>query len=162
MMKRESWWPIGVAAILALTVAANFGIYYVANADQGIAIEPDYYKKAVAWDSTMAQARDNAALGWRLTPTLAAFTTRDGAGLHVTITDSTGAAISGATVKVTAFYNARAGVITDTTLAAAAGGYEGTLPVRHGGLWELRFDVRRGAVHFTSTSRVDAVPAAGT
>jgi hypothetical protein len=161
MMKRGSWWPIAVVAILTLTVGANFAVYYVANSDQGIAIEPDYYRKAVAWDSTMAQARDNVAIGWRVTPTLAAFTQRDGAGLSVMLTDSTGAAISGATVKVSAFYNARAGIVTDTTLAAGAGDYEGRLPVHHGGVWELRFDVRRGAIHFTATSRVEAVPAAG-
>jgi hypothetical protein len=161
MMKRGGWWPLAVTAILALTVAANFGIYYLANADQGIAIEPDYYKKAVAWDSSMAQARDNATIGWRVTPTLAAFTRQGGAGLKVALTDSAGAAISGATVKVTAFFNGRAGIVTDTTLAAGGGGYEATLPVHHGGVWELRFDVRRGAIHFTSTSRVEAVPAAG-
>jgi hypothetical protein len=160
-MKRSSWWPIAVVAILALTVGANFWIYYVANDDQGIAIEPDYYQKAVAWDSTMAQARANRSLAWIVTPSLAAFTPHDGADLRVTLTDSTGAAISDATVTVSAFYNARAGEVSGATLAARAGGYETRLPVHHGGLWELRFDVRRGTVHFTSTSRVEAVPAAG-
>jgi hypothetical protein len=161
MMKRSTWWPIAIVAILALTVGANIAIYYVANADQGIAIEPDYYRKAVAWDSTMAQARENRTLGWRVTPSLAAFTARDGADLRVTLTDSTGAAISDATVKVVAFYNARAGEISDTTLVRRSGGYETRLPVHHGGLWELRFDVTRGRVHFTSTARVEAVAAAG-
>jgi hypothetical protein len=160
-MKRSTWWPVGIVAILALTVGANFWIYYVANTDTGIAIEPDYYRKAVAWDSTMAQARDNRAIAWRVTPTLAAFTARDGADLRVTLTDSTGAVIPDATVKVSAFYNALAGTVSDTTLVQRDGGYETRLPVHHKGLWELRFDVRRGAVHFTSTARVEAVPAAG-
>lgn len=160
-MKRGAWWPIAIVAILTLTVGANFAIYYVANDDQGIAIEPDYYRKAVAWDSTMAQARENRVLGWHVTPSLAAFTGRDGAELRVTLTDSTGAAISGATVKVVAFYNARAGEISDTTLVPERGGYGGRLPVHHGGIWELRFDVTRGGVRFTSTSRVEAVSAAG-
>jgi len=160
-MKKGSWWPVAIIAILTLTVGANFWIYAVANDDQGIAIEPDYYQKAVAWDSSMAQARENRALGWRVTPSLAAFTERDGAGLRVTLTDSAGAAIPDATVKVTAFYNARAGDVSDTTLVPGRGAYEGRLPVHHGGVWELRFDVRRGAVHFTATSRVEAVPAAG-
>ena len=161
MIKRSTWWPIGIVAILTLTVGANVWIYAVANADHGIAIEPDYYKKAVAWDSTMAQARENRTLGWRVTPVLAAFTARDGADLRVTLTDSAGAPISDATVKVYAFYNALAGVVSDTTLAQRAGGYETRLPVHHGGVWELRFDVIRGRIHFTSTSRVEAVRAAG-
>ena len=158
-MKRGTWWPIGVVVILAITVGANFAVLYVANQDHGIAIEADYYKKAVGWDSTMAQARENVVLGWRVTPSLAAFTPRDGARLRVTITDSTGAAISGATVKVYAFYNARAAEISDTTLAPDRDGYEARLPVNHRGVWELRFDVTRGSSHFTSTSRVEAVPA---
>lgn len=160
-MKRGSWWPVAIVSILTITVGANFWIYAVANDDQGIAIEPDYYQKAVAWDSTMAQARENQALGWHVTPSLAAFTPRDGADLRITLTDSAGAPIPDATVKVAAFYNARAGDVTDTTLVAGGGGYEARLPVHHVGVWELRFDVRRGAVHFTSTSRVEAVAAAG-
>jgi nitrogen fixation protein FixH len=160
-MKRSTWWPVAIVAILTLTVGANLAVFYVANDDQGIAIEPDYYRKGVAWDSTMAQARENVALGWRVTPALAAFTERDGADLRVTLTDSAGTAISDATVRVSAFYNARAGEVTDTTLVSGRGGYEGRLPVHRRGVWELRFDVRRGAVHFTATSRIEAVPAAG-
>jgi len=118
-MRRGGWWPVAIVAILALTVGANVWIYWVANDDQGIAIEPAYYQKAVAWDAAMAQARENRALGWRVTPSLAAFTTRDGANLRVTITDSTGAAISGATVRVSAFYNARAGDVEARQLGVA-------------------------------------------
>jgi hypothetical protein len=160
-MKRGAWWPIAIVAILTCTVGANFWIYVVANGDRGIAIEPDYYQKAVAWDSSMAQARENLVLGWHVTPSLAAFTARDGADLRVTLSDSTGAGIPDATVKVHAFYNGRAGEISDTTLVPRSGAYETRLPVHHGGLWELRFDVRRGSLHFTATSRVEAVPAAG-
>ena len=57
--------------MLALTVGANFWLYVAANDDRGIAIEPDYYQKAVAWDSSMAQARENRRSGWRVTPSLA-------------------------------------------------------------------------------------------
>ena len=160
-MKRGAWWPIAIATILALTVGANFWVYVVANADRGIAIEPDYYRKAVAWDSSMAQARENLLLGWRVTPSLAAFSARDGADLRVTLADSSGTSIPDATVRVSAFYNARAGEVSDVMLVPRSGGYETRLPVHHGGLWELRFDVRRGSLHFTATSRVEAQPAAG-
>jgi len=160
-MKRSTWWPVGIVVILAITVGVNFWVFAIANSDTGIAIEPDYYKKAVAWDSTMAQARDNRALAWRVTPALGRFSARDGADLRVTLTDSTGAAITGATVKVSAFFNALAGTVSDTTLVARDGGYEARLSVHHKGVWELRFDVMRGAAHFTSVARIEAVPAAG-
>jgi nitrogen fixation protein FixH len=161
-MKRGIGWPIGVAAILVATVGLNIYGYHVANDDDtALAIEPNYYQKAIDWDSTMAQMRRNVALGWHVSPQLGAFTTRDGAHLRVTVTDSAGTAIHGATVKVSAFFNAAANNIVDTTLLPDSAGYTGTLPVNHGGLWELRFDVRRGAERFTATSRVDAVPATG-
>ena len=67
-MKRGSWWPIGITAVLATTVAANVWVATIASDDPSFAIEPDYYAKAIAWDSTLAQARTNATLGWRLTP----------------------------------------------------------------------------------------------
>ncbi|HUX33234.1 MAG TPA: FixH family protein [Gemmatimonadaceae bacterium] len=158
-MKRGSGWPIGVVVILAATVGLNLWVYRVANDDPSFAIEPNYYQKAVDWDSTMAQERRNLALGWRVSPTLAAFSARDGARLQVTLTDASGAAIRGATVKVAAFFNARANDVVDTTLVSDSTGYGGRLPVTRGGVWELRFDVTRGRERFTSTSRVEAVQA---
>ena len=56
-MKRGLWWPIAVAAILATTVAANIWVMMIANDDPSFAIEPDYYRKALAWDTTLAQSR---------------------------------------------------------------------------------------------------------
>ena len=69
-MKRGAWWPIGITTVLATTVAANLWVMRIANDDPSFAIEPDYYQKAIMWDSTLAQARRDAILGWRLTPQL--------------------------------------------------------------------------------------------
>lgn len=151
-------WPIGIAAILALTVAGNIALYYVAGDDPSFVIEPDYYAKAVAWDSTLAQARRNATLGWRLSPALTGYSTRDGALLSVALTDSVGRALSGATVKVSALYVARAAHVIESSLKPDRGGYSTRLAVDHRGEWELRFDVRRGTDHFTATMRIEAEP----
>ncbi|MEZ4456629.1 MAG: FixH family protein [Gemmatimonadales bacterium] len=51
--------------VLAITVGANGYMLYEANRGMA-AVEPDYYQKAVDFDSTMAQARRNASLGWRV------------------------------------------------------------------------------------------------
>ncbi|HVZ76776.1 MAG TPA: FixH family protein [Gemmatimonadaceae bacterium] len=160
-MKRSTLWPLGITAILAITVGANFWLLRVANDDPSFAIEPNYYQKAVNWDSTMAQERRNAALGWKLAPSLGAFSTANGALLHVSLADSAGRGIAGAHVTVSALFNARANDIYSATLVPDSAGYHATLPVRHAGEWELRFDVRRDGAHFTSVSRVDAEPAAG-
>lgn len=162
-MKKGMGWPIGVTVVLATVVAANIWVAVKANSDPSFAIEPDYYKKAVAWDSSMAQDRHNTALNWSLNPVLGTFGSDSGATLRVRITDAAGVAIRNATVHVAALYNARAGTIYTATLAAdGAGGYAGALPVHHAGQWELRFDVTRGADRFTSTARVEAVRAVTT
>ena len=158
-MKRGLGWPLGIVAILAATVGLNIWVFRVASDDPSFAIEPNYYQKAVDWDSTLAQRRENLALGWHLSPTLGAFTARQGAHLQVTLTDAAGAAIPDATVKVAAFFNARANDIIDTTLVRDSAGYAVNLPVTRGGVWELQFDVTRGGKRFTSTSRIEAIPA---
>jgi nitrogen fixation protein FixH len=158
-MKASTRWPLGIALVLGVTVAANLVLYYVAGADPSFAIEPNYYAKALAWDSTLAQDNHNAALGWRLAPALAAFAPGSGARLSVTITDSTGAPITDAVVKVAALYNARAGTVLEVTLPWDGHGYSAMLPVAHAGQWELRFSVTRGTDRFTSSARIDAVRA---
>ena len=66
MNRKGALWPIAIAGVLGGTVAANAFILVEANRGN-VAIEPDYYRKAVAWDSTLAQAGRNAQLAWRIT-----------------------------------------------------------------------------------------------
>ncbi len=161
-MNRALWWPIGVATILALTVGANIWVAVIANDDPSFAIEPDYYRKAVGWDSTMSQMRENARLHWHVEPVLGAFTANGGAKLLLRLSDGNGAPIPNATVRVAALYNARAGSILEGTMAPdTPTTYALQLPVAHGGQWELRFDITRGAERFTSSTRLEAVAADG-
>lgn len=157
-MKRGMMWPIAIVAILGATIAANVWLVVVANDDPSFAIEANYYQKAVQWDSTLAQATRNRALGWQIDPRLAAYSARDGAVLHVSLTDSSGAPITDATVRVAALFNARAGTVIDATLERDGDGYSVRLPVNHRGQWELRFAVLRGDQRFTAVSRVEAIP----
>jgi nitrogen fixation protein FixH len=157
-VKRGIGWPIGVAAVLALTVGVNIWVAVIAGDDPSFSVEQDYYNKAVQWDSTLAQQRVNERLGWRLVPALGAVTRGAATPLNVRLVDSSGAAIGDATVRVSAFYNARAGTVLQVTLTRDTAGYEARLPIAHTGAWELRFDVRRGADRFTAVSRIDAVP----
>jgi len=156
-MKRGMWWPIGITTVLATTVAANLWVMQIANDDPSFAIEPDYYRKAIMWDSTLAQERQDSILGWRLTPRLRIMTATGQARLSATLTDSTGAPISGAVVKVSALPVARANEVHEATLAAdGAGEYATQLDARRQGRWELRFDVQAGPTHFTEVARVEA------
>jgi nitrogen fixation protein FixH len=156
-MKRGAWWPIGIATILGATVAGNVWLAVVAGSDPSFSIEPNYYQKAIAWDSTMAQARENQRLGWRLEPRLAAVAPNGESRLDVMLVDSAGAPIRDATVRVAAFFNARASHVVQATLAHDTTDYSARLPIAYAGEWELRFDVRRGREHFTNTRRIEAV-----
>jgi hypothetical protein len=153
-------WPMAIVGVLAITVGANVWILYEANRDpNAAALEPDYYRKAVAYDSTMAQAARDSVLGWRLEATPGAL---DPAGtpLVLRLTDRDGRAIAGARVTLTAIHNLDAGRSTSARFVTGIDGRAaGTAPLRHAGLWELRFEVRRGGERFTATLRRDVGPA---
>ena len=122
--------------------------------DPSVALEPDYYRKAVAWDEQRALERRSAALGWH-----AAFTSEPAARAGHTrwtvhLTDRDGNALSGATLTAQAFANARAGqVLTLRWTESAPGRYESELGPAHPGLWELRLQVARGADTFVQVMR---------
>jgi nitrogen fixation protein FixH len=156
-MKRGSAWPVAVGIILGTCVAANIWIIRLANADPSFAIEENYYQKALHWDDEMAQRERNAALGWQLDPTLSSISADSGAELRLTLRDAEGVPLEGAGVTVRAMHNARAGEPLDAVLEPhGGGGFSARLPMRRAGLWEVRFEVRRGAERFTARRRLDA------
>jgi hypothetical protein len=146
-VKRESWWPIGLVAVLGVTVLANVGVLFIAARNGGAEVAPDYYRRAIAWDSTMAAAARSRALRWTLDASLSP---RSAGGiLAVALRDSTGAPITGALVRIEGFAVARAdrrfaGRLTETN----GGHYALRLPLR-GAEWQaLDVTVRRGADRF--------------
>jgi nitrogen fixation protein FixH len=159
-MKRGAAWPIGVALALGGVVAGNIWVMRIASGDPSFAVEPEYYRRALAWDSIAAQARASSLLGWRVTAHLDPFTAGNGARLSVRLADSSGATIRGADITVDALFVARAAEIHTVSLAEDASGlYSAQLPVRFSGQWELRLRARRGGALYTTTSRIEAVAA---
>jgi hypothetical protein len=147
MTSKGAWWPVAIIGVLAVTVGANGYLLYRAGQSDA-PMEHDYYLKAVAWDSTMAQAKRNSGLGWRVAATL-----QPDGRLTARITDQAGEAIHGAAVRVEGFAIARADGDVAATLAPEADQYQGTVTVRHPGLHELRFSVERATERFTATLR---------
>jgi nitrogen fixation protein FixH len=159
-MKPGMAWPIGITTILATTIAANLWVMRIANNDPAFAIEPDYYRKAVQFDSTMADARRTLALGWGVSAALGAIDDGAHATLTVTLRDSTAAPLRGAHVSAMARFNARANDSVSVVLRETSPGtYHGALLVAHAGEWEVRIDATRGAAHYTHVARVTATPA---
>lgn len=122
--------------------------------DPSVALEPDYYRKAVAWDEQRALERRSAALGWRAAIALEPAERPGATRLTVHLTDSTGSALSGATLTAQAFANARAGrVLSLSWVEGAPGVYQSELGHALPGLWELRLQATRGSDVFQHISR---------
>jgi nitrogen fixation protein FixH len=156
-VKPGTGWIIGVVGILSAFVIANLLLMRLANDDPSFAIEPDYYRKAVAFDSTMAQERRSAALGWTASSLIAPGAGASGPVVTVTLADARQQPVVGAAVTITARFNARANNVLSATLREdAPGTYRAPLAVQHAGQWEVRIDAVRGTERFVTSTRTDA------
>jgi nitrogen fixation protein FixH len=155
-MKRGTSWPIAIGVILGATVTANVWLARVASSDPSAVVAKDYYQKGLRWDDEQAQQTHNVALGWQLTPALRLERDATSSDLAVDLKDRDGQPLADARIDVTAVHNAAPGQPVMATLIGQGEGHYGVvLPARRAGMWELRFDVRRGAEHFTADMRVN-------
>jgi nitrogen fixation protein FixH len=142
-------WPAVIAGALGLHVVGSLVMVYFATSNESYAVEPDYYRKALAWDEKRAQDRANADLGWRLEFTVEPAAVGHDPTLRVELADRVGQPITGAVVAVETFANARRDDVLTATLSSTESGYEAALPMRRDGLWEFRFTVTLGDDLFT-------------
>ncbi|MDQ8165928.1 MAG: FixH family protein [Gemmatimonadota bacterium] len=148
-------WPWFVVLLLVGTAGAQGVLLYAATHDRAFAIEPDYYSKAVAWDSAMSRVRENATLAWTARAELVRSTAGD-AALRITLLDALGAPVRGAAVRVVALHNLEAARPTSATFTESdAGVYLATLPRARSGLWELRIDAHAAGHRFTPILRAE-------
>lgn len=156
-MNASRKWPLLITAALAFTVVANMIMLFAAGGDPNASVvEPDYYRKAVEWDSTMARRSASDRLGWAAAVSLGG--TVDGVRqVAVLLRDSTGMMVEGATIELTLIHNREASRPVSLTLqAAGAEGYEGTAAAPLNGRWEVRVDARRGDDRFLATLHAEA------
>ncbi len=155
-MKKGWYWPWIIIALLVATAAGQGVMLYAATHDSTFSLEPDYYKKAVAFDTVMAQERENATLGWTASATIGANLqgTRE---VTLTLTDAAGARITDAHVRVTAIHNLEGDRhVTQGLTVRDDGRFTARLPIPRAGMWELRIDAMRGRERYTNSLRVDA------
>jgi nitrogen fixation protein FixH len=151
-------WPIAIVVVLAATVAGNIVVYVLAGRGTGDLVEPDYYARAVAWDSTQADRAASAALGWRADASLAR-ATGGGAAFRLRLWDRAGRPVPGATVSVEGIHNLDPlRRVRGTFVTGPDGTARAHLPFDRAGLWELRVTARRGAARFFDDLRVECRP----
>lgn len=156
-MKRGWQWPLLVTLALMFTVGVNVVMLFAAKGDpNGTVVEPDYYRKAVEWDRTMARQSASDALRWTASATIGA-STDSSREVRVVLRDSTGAAVSDADVRVTLIHNAEAAKLTEGTLVVQPNGeYAAAVLAPHAGRWEVRVAARRGEQRFFATLHAEA------
>lgn len=147
-------WPTIIVAVLATQLVFGVWMARVAGSDPNHAVEPDYYARAVNWDSTMAQARRDRALGWRATTTLSRAEGR-GAVLQVALVDSLGTALQVDSMHADALAIAHADVIERLMLTPTGAAYAGRIANAGAGLWEVQVRAVRGTDVFTAKLRTE-------
>jgi len=148
-------WPAALVAVLAITVLANVAIYWTANHDSSFAVEPDYYQRAIDWDSTVARGQRSAALGWsadvRLAPPEAGQ-----AILSVTLAARSGVPLDSADVRAALSHNAHgANVFQVRLLPSGPGLYAARVPSTAQGLWRVDLAATLGDDVFVGRVTVD-------
>jgi nitrogen fixation protein FixH len=147
-VKGDRWWPIALGGVLAITIVANAVLFWVATRGEGPAVERDYYRRAVRWDSTLAEQQRSAALGWRVTATLSP---PGGAvaWLTVAVSDAAGAPVEGARARVEGFAVAHQSLQLDAPLREVRPGAYGVgLAVTRTEWHEFRITLERGVQRF--------------
>ncbi len=153
-MNSAKLWPWALTGVLAVTVGGNAVVYYIANNDPSMVIEPDYYEKAVQWDSTAAEADRSRELGWKAQVRMGPTDAARGADIAVTLVDAGGQPVRGAIVHLTAIHNANASQLLGAILTEGVGGeYRGHVNTRRIGLWEIRLRAEKGPARFGLTVR---------
>jgi nitrogen fixation protein FixH len=159
VQSRGHAWPVAITAILLAGIASNVAFVILASSDPAAAVEPDYYRKAVAWDQEMAQQERNIALGWSAHAALYPGTHGNTGRLELTLADSLGKPLPGAKVQALVMHNARAAAVQTVLLHdEGAGRYTARVAADRPGLWEVRLSVERNSLRFTARERIQVAP----
>ncbi len=160
-MKAGAGWPLALGAVLAVTVVANIALLWKANAPGSDDIEPDYYRRALAWDSTQSARSRSATLGWRCEAVFTRAAAGTGTALELALADSLGHALAGAAVAVVGVHNLDPLHLQAWNLPESSPGhYDAVVRLPHDGRWELRVAASRGPDHYLAVLHAESPPLA--
>lgn len=160
-------WPLIIVGLLGLQITlCVIGACLAERHASGGIIVPDYYQKALNWDTHMAAVRASESLGWthrlQISP-LAPGAAADHANriVTITLTDHNGRPVDDASVQIHAYADAQADRRLQFPLARVAPGrYTAAAPMQREGLWHIDLDVHRGRDRYIDELPID-ITAAG-
>src|SRR5699024_8619807 len=145
-------WAFVPVALLASSALGVGSMAYVAVHDPHFATESDYYRKAIQWDQSQAQAVENRRLGYRLAlPSRIRLNEHGRAPIELSLIDRAGQPVLGAVVSSETFANAYSGESQRLTFSETnPGSYRATLAPSHSGLWIFRVRAELGGETVTA------------
>lgn len=138
-------WPAVVVALLGGHITICLVAVALATGDPSVAIEPDYYQKAVDWDKTQLAKLASDQLGWSTLLTVSPESDPLGNRLvKVIINDPMGQPVTGLLCDMMLYHRARSNDRQSLQLSESESGvYIGKSPIRREGFWEFRLVANR-------------------
>ncbi len=156
--RRSAWIPWAFVAFFVIVFAANgLMVFFSFESWTGISTE-DAYRRGIAYNRVLDEARAHEALGWKLTVD---FEPRPDEGarrgrLLARLVDRDGAPLPGARVSARIVRPTHEGYDRSVTFEDLGGGrYEAALALPLPGQWEVRLDARRGENRVIAVSRIE-------
>lgn len=153
--RRRSIWPFVVVGLLAGHVTGMVIAVVITQHDKTFLVVPDYYDKAQHWDSSQAERRASASLGWsvQIEPG-AGEDERGNRAVRFVLADAQGRAVPAAALEVNYFHHAHPDQQHKILLradGADARTFQALLPMPYAGIWEFHFVANGGQKTFVQT-----------
>ncbi len=146
----------GIGALLTMNFSIVALTFWLAGSDPSVAVEPDYYRKALEWDRSDAQRRAGARLAWSVTLTHSPAAASSTPRLNLTLRDRDNNPVEGAAVHATLFRHDRAADRSAADFSEESPGlYTAPTPpspASHATLWRAQLLIQRGLESFTTDS----------
>lgn len=157
---RGRMWPWIVVALLVFMASMMGVLFWKATGDPTHVVEPDYYDKAMKWDSTAAVQQKSVRAGWTVKldfrPVPGELLAEAGAEVPNTLVvvqlqDSTGKVLTDVAVHLRAYFSARADRIFEADMQAMGREYGAAFRLGPPGLWEFEVQALRENPPFNFT-----------
>ena len=154
-MRARITWVGVIVGLLGFSVITQAVLIISSLSDPSFAVEPDYEARAANWNEVQQQQAENSRLDWTLNVLTAPAEESGQIVVTVHLFDRWGKPITEASVRGTAFHNARAAHLVEFHAPYVDGArYQTVMPAHMGGRWEFRFDVTHDGARFTATAPV--------
>lgn len=132
-------WPVLIVALLGLNIAVVAVTVIAATSDPSVAVEPDYYQKALTWDEERGERRDPTEDGLEVAVQLQPSPDRLTRGQVVVAVTNQSERVEHAQIDAEVFHYARSGERQSLKLDELQPGvYVAAADLRRNGNWEVR------------------------